>query len=155
MRDPDALKTWMDERQAAGIVGFHTSLAGCGKIHDRWNGRAGDFDYQISILKMAAERGMVRQERLFMTQNTLPLFDQLLDIMEGIPGEARPYGHTATSMPGSPDDTKTNASPRTSATLPPPAHRTACGVVGSRIGARNAIGFDSDGDRRPAAKDRV
>jgi hypothetical protein len=89
MRDADALKVWLDERQAAGIVGFHTSLAGCDTVHDRWNGQAGDFDYQISILRMAGERGMVRQERLFLTQNTLPLFDRLLDIMEGIPGEVR------------------------------------------------------------------
>jgi hypothetical protein len=39
--------------------------------------------------KMAGERGMVRQERLFLTPNTLPLFDRLLDIMEKIPGEVR------------------------------------------------------------------
>jgi hypothetical protein len=58
-------------------------------VHDRWNGRAGDFDYQISILRMAGERGMVRQERLFLTRNTLPLFDRLLDIMESTPGEVR------------------------------------------------------------------
>jgi len=32
---------------------------------------------------------MVRQERLFLTQNTLPLFDRLLDIMDGVPGEIR------------------------------------------------------------------
>src|SRR5262249_39515883 len=31
MRDADAMKSWLDDRQAAGIVGFHTSLAGCGK----------------------------------------------------------------------------------------------------------------------------
>jgi hypothetical protein len=89
IRDADALAAWIDERQAAGITGFHTSLAGSDEIHDRWNGRVGDFAYQISILRMAGERGMVRQERLFLTQNTLPLFDRLLDIMEGIPGEVR------------------------------------------------------------------
>src|SRR6202042_3455377 len=89
MRDAEALKIWLDERQAAGIVGFHTSLAGCDKIHDRWNGRAGDFDYQMSILRLAGERGMVRQERLFLTQNTLPIFDRLLDILDNIPGELR------------------------------------------------------------------
>jgi hypothetical protein len=83
------LKTWMDERQDAGVIGFHTSLAGCGDIHDRWNGRRGDFDYQVSILRMAGERGMVRQERLFLTQNTLPVFDRLLDVMTSIPGEVR------------------------------------------------------------------
>jgi hypothetical protein len=79
----------LEERQAAGIVGFHASLAGCGETHDRWNGRAGDFDYQTSILRLGGERGMVRHERLFLTQNTLPLFDRLLDILDGIPGEVR------------------------------------------------------------------
>jgi hypothetical protein len=88
-RDAAALQTWMDERQAAGIVGFHTSLAGYGPIHDRWNGRRGDFEYQISILRMAGERGMVRQERLFLAKNTLPDFDALLDAMERIPGQVR------------------------------------------------------------------
>ena len=89
IRDADALTTWIEERQAAGIVGFHTSLAGAAATHDRWNGRRGDFDYQIAILRMAGERGMVRQERLFITKNTLPLFDALLDTMESIPGEVR------------------------------------------------------------------
>src|SRR5262245_31761167 len=56
LRDAEALKDWLDERQAAGIVGFHTSLAGCDQIHDRWNGRAGDFAYQTLILRRAGER---------------------------------------------------------------------------------------------------
>lgn len=89
LRDTNTLGSWIDERRMAGIIGFHTSLAGCDQVHDRWNGRRGDFDYQIAILRMAGERGMVRQERLFLARNTLPQFDRLLDIMEGIPGEVR------------------------------------------------------------------
>jgi hypothetical protein len=89
IRDGDALIAWLEERRAAGITGFHTSLAGCGEIHDRWNGRAGDFDYQTLILRLAGERGMVRSERLFLTQNTLPIFERLLDILDSIPGEVR------------------------------------------------------------------
>jgi hypothetical protein len=88
-RDGDLLEAWLEERRAAGIVGFHTSLAGCGETHDRWNGRAGDFEYQTTILRLGGERGMVRSERLFLTQNTLSLFDRLLDILDGIPGEIR------------------------------------------------------------------
>src|SRR5215831_7861111 len=88
-RDGDVLEAWLEDRRAAGIVGFHTSLAGCGETHDRWNGRAGDFAYQTTILRLAGERGMVRSERLFLTQNTLPLFDRLLDILDDIPGEVR------------------------------------------------------------------
>ena len=89
IRDETALEAWIDERRDAGILGFHTSLAGCDKTHDRCNGRAGDFTYQTTILRLAGERGMVRQERLFLAQNTLPLFDRLLDVLDDIPGEVR------------------------------------------------------------------
>jgi hypothetical protein len=87
IRRGDKLAEWIAERQAAGIVGFHTSLAGYGETHDRWNGRAGDFDYQTAILRHAGERGMARQEKLFLTKNTLRLFDRLLDILDALPGE--------------------------------------------------------------------
>jgi hypothetical protein len=89
LRDAAGVGAWIDERKAAGIQAFHVSLAGCDKVHDRWNGRAGDFDYQMMILRLAAERGLARRERLFLTLSTLPVFDRLLDIMEGIPGEVR------------------------------------------------------------------
>jgi hypothetical protein len=89
MRRGGELVAWLEERRAAGVAGFHASLAGCDEIHDRWNGRAGDFDYQTAILRLGGERGMVRVERLFLTQNTLPVFDRLLDVLDGIPGEVR------------------------------------------------------------------
>jgi hypothetical protein len=87
IRRDDELEEWIEERRALGVIGFHTSLAGHGETHDRWNGRAGDFDYQTTILRLAGERGMARQEKLFVTKNTLPLFDRLLDILDALPGE--------------------------------------------------------------------
>jgi hypothetical protein len=87
IRQGDALTEWLEERRAAGIVGFHASFAGHGETHDRWNGRAGDFDYQTTILRLAGARGMVRREKLFLTHNTLPVFDRMLDILDGLPGE--------------------------------------------------------------------
>jgi hypothetical protein len=89
IRRGDELSSWLQERQDAGIVGLHTSLAGFGATHDRWNGRAGDFDYQVTVLRLGGERGMIRQEKLFLTKNTLPLFDRLLDLLDTIPGELR------------------------------------------------------------------
>jgi len=86
IRRGDELVSWIEERRAAGITSLHTSLAGWGETHDRWNGRAGDFDYQTTILRVAGERGMARSERLFLTQNTLPLFNRLLDILDALPG---------------------------------------------------------------------
>jgi hypothetical protein len=89
IRRGDELTAWLEERQEAGIVGLHTSLAGTGAIHDRWNGRAGDFDYQLTVLRLGGERGMMRQEKLFLTKNTLPVFDRLLDLLDTLPGELR------------------------------------------------------------------
>jgi len=89
IRRDEELVNWLQERRAAGIVGFHASLAGCGDTHDRWNGRAGDFEYQTAILRLGGERGMVREEKLFLTKNTLPLFDRLLELLDAIPGELR------------------------------------------------------------------
>lgn len=89
IRRGDDLTAWLEERRSSGIIGFHTSLAGCGETHDRWNGRRGDFDYQTEILRLGGERGMVRHERLFLTRNTLPVFDRLLDTLDSIPGEVR------------------------------------------------------------------
>jgi hypothetical protein len=87
VRRGDELVDWIEERRAFGVIGFHTSLAGCDETHDRWNGRAGDFDYQTAILRLAGERGMARQEKLFLTKNTLPVFDRLLDILDALPGD--------------------------------------------------------------------
>jgi len=89
IRRGEELAAWLQERRAAGIVGFHTSLAGCGETHDRWNGRRGDFDYQLEILRLGGNYGMAREEKLFLTQNTLPLFDRLLEILDAVPGALR------------------------------------------------------------------
>jgi hypothetical protein len=86
VRRDEELITWLEQRRDAGIVGLHTSLAGCGEIHDRWNGRAGDFEYQMTVLKAGGERGMARQEKLFLTRNTLPVFENLLDRLDALPG---------------------------------------------------------------------
>jgi hypothetical protein len=40
-----------------------------------------------AVLRLGGERGMVREEKLFLTRNTLPLFDQLLDLLDALPGE--------------------------------------------------------------------
>jgi hypothetical protein len=89
IRQGEELVEWLEERREAGIVGLHASLAGHGEIHDRWNGRPGDFEYQLTVLRLGGERGMARQEKLFLTKNTLPVFENLLDRLDALPGEAR------------------------------------------------------------------
>ena len=59
IRRDDELITCLAERPDAGIVGLLTSLAGFGAVHDRRNGRVGDFDYQLTVLRLGGERGMM------------------------------------------------------------------------------------------------
>jgi len=54
IRRGEELAAWLKERSNAGIVCLHTSLAGCGETHDRWNGRRGDFEYQWKYCGWAA-----------------------------------------------------------------------------------------------------
>jgi hypothetical protein len=39
------------------------------------------------VLRLGGERGMARQEKLFLTKNTLPVFERLLDRLDALPGE--------------------------------------------------------------------
>jgi hypothetical protein len=55
----DELITWLAERPDAGILGLLTSLVGFGVVHDRRSGRVSDFDYQLTVLRLGGERGMM------------------------------------------------------------------------------------------------
>lgn len=89
LRPEDELRTWLLERKKAGIQEVHASFAGYGEFHDRWNGRKGDFEFQMKTLQIAAELGMELSQRLFVTNSTLPLLDGLLDKLEAIPAKIR------------------------------------------------------------------
>lgn len=89
MRSKEEMRTWLLERKKAGIKEVHASFAGHGALHDRWNGRNGDFEFQMSTLRSAAELGMEISQRLFLTKSTLPLFDDLLDKLDCIPSQVK------------------------------------------------------------------
>lgn len=59
IRRGDELIIWLAERPDAGILGLLTLLAGFGAVHDWRNGRVGDFDYQLTVLRLGGERGMM------------------------------------------------------------------------------------------------
>jgi hypothetical protein len=57
IRRGDELITGLAERPDEGILDLLTSLARLGEVHDRRNGRVGDFDYQLTVLRLGGERG--------------------------------------------------------------------------------------------------
>lgn len=89
LRDDRAMRAWLEERRdLAGIDRVHASLAGCDTVHDRWNGRRGDFAFQLGALRQAADLGLRLTERIFVTKSTLPALDELGAALDGLPSDS-------------------------------------------------------------------
>jgi hypothetical protein len=50
MRNEAEMRRWLVERQAVGFKVVIGTFVGHGAVHDRWNGRQGDFDFMIRTL---------------------------------------------------------------------------------------------------------
>jgi len=85
MRSELEMRKWLLERQAIGIEGVSGSFVGHGAVHDRWNGRHGDFAFLMRTLRTAAELGMKHGTTLFLTKSSLPLMDELARILDALP----------------------------------------------------------------------
>ncbi len=91
-RSDDEMRAWlMARRDAADLKIVHASLAGNGSIHDRWNGRKGDFEFLMRTMVTAAELGLRVHQRIFVVKSTLPVLGVLLDKLDEIPGDAIRY----------------------------------------------------------------
>jgi hypothetical protein len=86
-RPEDEWRDWLEERKAIGIGSIGVSLSGNREIHDRAVGRRGEFGFLCKAMHFAAELGLTRQEKLFLTRGTLPHLPALIDKLETIPGK--------------------------------------------------------------------
>jgi sulfatase maturation enzyme AslB (radical SAM superfamily) len=90
IRSEDEMYEWLLERKEAGVTQIHTAFYGNRELQDKTHGRKGDFDFMVMANRVAADIGLKRMERLFLTKSTLPHLDKLIDRLDGIPGlEAR------------------------------------------------------------------
>jgi len=85
-RSVGEMRAWLKERMDAGFASVISSFTGYGVLHDRWNGRKGDFERLMQIQRIAAELGMGLRQRIFLTKSTLPLLDELLKKLDDLPG---------------------------------------------------------------------
>jgi hypothetical protein len=85
-RPDDEIKAWLKERQDVGVRVVVGSFAGHGSFHDTWAGRRGDFDLQVRALAVAAGLGLELHQRLFLTNSTIPLLDELIERLDALPG---------------------------------------------------------------------
>jgi len=84
-RDDEAMRDWLSERQAFGCKYVIASFAGAGEIHDYWNGRPGDFEHLLQMLRIAGELGMKLVVRGFLTKSTIGTMETLLDRLDELP----------------------------------------------------------------------
>ncbi len=91
-RSESEMHDWLQARRdVAGIRSVHASLAGYGAVHDKWNGRKGDFEFLYNTMVAAADLGLRIAQRLFVVQSTLPHLDRLVERLDAIPGTAQRY----------------------------------------------------------------
>jgi hypothetical protein len=89
MRPESEMRIWLQQQREAGVKVAYVSFAGYRDVHDKWNGRPGDFDFLINTMKIAAELGMVFIQRLFVMKSTLPSFEKLIDTLDDLPGKVK------------------------------------------------------------------
>jgi hypothetical protein len=88
-RSESELRQWLIERRDVGFMSVVASFMGHGALHDRWNGRRGDFERLLKTLRVAASLEMELEQRIFLTRESLPMLDQLLDTLDELPGKVR------------------------------------------------------------------
>jgi len=84
-REDDATREWLIERQSFGCKYVIASFAGAGVIHDYWNGRPGDFDHLLNMLRIAIELGMELETRMFLTKSTVGTMEMLFERIDELP----------------------------------------------------------------------
>ena len=90
------MRSWLAARRALGIRTVIATFAGLGEHHDDWNGRKDDFPHLLQLLRLAAEVGLEREERILVTRDSLPDLAALLSELERLPG--RPVKRVATLL---------------------------------------------------------
>jgi hypothetical protein len=84
----DELQDWLIERRDAGVSKISLSFAGMGKFHDSWVGRRGEYNFLMRIAQIAAELGLDRVEKLYLTRSTIPQLESLMDALDPIPNRS-------------------------------------------------------------------
>lgn len=107
-RSDAEIRDWLAEWRAHGIRCLHASFAGHGAVHDRWNGRRGDFLWLTRLLQLAGTLGFELGQSLFLTKSTLPLLPELIVMLDAMAGTVRhrrifPLGYTGLAVNHEPD----------------------------------------------------
>ena len=87
MRQESDTTAWLAKRRDIGIGTVIASFAGTDSLHDYWNGRTGDFEHLLLLLRSANALGIRREERMFVNRASLPVMDGLMARLDALPGK--------------------------------------------------------------------
>ncbi|TDX62523.1 hypothetical protein EDE12_11039 [Methylosinus sp. sav-2] len=79
------MKQWLVERRVLGIDTVVATFSGHGARHDHWNNMAGNYQFQLDTLHLAAELGLKLQQRILLIRDSVPSLDELLVDLDRIP----------------------------------------------------------------------
>ncbi len=88
MRDDEETERFVAQLAAAGIEIIDLTFYGLREYHDRFAGRAGDFDSLIRILRAAEEKGLGVHVSVPLTKENVHQIDRLIALLKDLhPGE--------------------------------------------------------------------
>lgn len=90
-RDEGETERFLQMVKSEGVERFDLTFYGTRDYHDRFAGRAGDFDFLLRILSAASRVGLTAEASLPLTEENLSQADELLEMLE-------PYGLGATRI---------------------------------------------------------
>jgi hypothetical protein len=85
IRPEDEMRDWLQERKEAGANRIHSAFYGTRELQDKTHGRRGDHDFLLMANRTAADLGMQRYERLFLTKDTISHLERLIETLDEIP----------------------------------------------------------------------
>ncbi len=83
-RSMDEMRAWLQERRAVNVDTVVATFSGCQEDHDHWNNKAGNYQFQLDTLRLAAEMGLRLQERVLLLRDCLPSLERLFDDLDEI-----------------------------------------------------------------------
>ena len=85
----DELADLFDRHRRAGYPKYNITICGDRRLHDRWVGRAGEFESFARMARVAAPLGYLRIENMFLSRSSIPVLDSVMETLDTFPGPSK------------------------------------------------------------------
>ena len=82
----DELREMFSRHKRAGYDSYMFTICGTPPVHDRWVGRAGEFEALMRMARAGADTGFRREEKVFLSVDSIPVLREVLARLDALPG---------------------------------------------------------------------